>query len=306
MPSARTARAGCSSPAATGSGSRDDGLSTRSARSSTSTIPGAIPTDWVVEGFAPEGPKITRHGDWFYLITAVGGTAGPPTGHMVIAARSRSIHGPWENYPAQPAGPHDRRADEKLVVARPRHPGRGPGRRLVDRLSRLRERLLDARPAEPARPDRMDERRLVPDDRRRPVEAASPSRSGGQRGPARPWRSPTISRPLALGKQVGLLRARPRRARAGPGATATGCSLTARGKAPSDPRRCSSSPATRPTGSRPTWRSIPAARAGPDPVLRRAALLRARLRRDRASSPTNMASSAAARPIRTAGGCGCG
>ncbi|KTF69493.1 family 43 glycosylhydrolase [Sphingomonas sp. HT-1] len=64
--------------------------------------PWRYPEDWVVEGFSPEGPKIHRHGDWFYMITAVGGTAGPPTGHMVIAARSRSIHGPWENCPANP------------------------------------------------------------------------------------------------------------------------------------------------------------------------------------------------------------
>jgi xylan 1,4-beta-xylosidase len=64
--------------------------------------PWRYPEEWVVEGFAPEGPKILRRGDWFYLITAVGGTAGPPTGHMVIAARSRSIHGPWENAPNNP------------------------------------------------------------------------------------------------------------------------------------------------------------------------------------------------------------
>lgn len=43
-----------------------------------------------------------RRGDWFYMLTAVGGTAGPPTGHMVIAARSRSIHGPWEHAPNNP------------------------------------------------------------------------------------------------------------------------------------------------------------------------------------------------------------
>ena len=36
------------------------------------------------------------------MLTAVGGTAGPPTGHMVIAARSRSIHGPWEQHPGNP------------------------------------------------------------------------------------------------------------------------------------------------------------------------------------------------------------
>ncbi|MFD0947724.1 family 43 glycosylhydrolase [Sphingomonas canadensis] len=64
--------------------------------------PWRYPEDWIVEGFAPEGPKIHRHGGWFYMITAVGGTAGPPTGHMVIAARSRSIHGPWENCPRNP------------------------------------------------------------------------------------------------------------------------------------------------------------------------------------------------------------
>jgi xylan 1,4-beta-xylosidase len=64
--------------------------------------PWRYPDDWVVEGFAPEGPKLLRRNGWFYLITAVGGTAGPPTGHMVIAARSRSIHGPWENCPHNP------------------------------------------------------------------------------------------------------------------------------------------------------------------------------------------------------------
>jgi xylan 1,4-beta-xylosidase len=64
--------------------------------------PWRYPDDWVVENFAPEGPKLLRHGGWFYLITAVGGTAGPPTGHMVIAARSRSVHGPWEHCPHNP------------------------------------------------------------------------------------------------------------------------------------------------------------------------------------------------------------
>src|SRR5438128_2110509 len=64
--------------------------------------PWHYPDYWEVEGFSPEGPKIHRHGGWYYMITAVGGTAGPPTGHMVIAARSRSLHGPWENCPANP------------------------------------------------------------------------------------------------------------------------------------------------------------------------------------------------------------
>ncbi|MFE5673216.1 family 43 glycosylhydrolase [Agromyces sp. NPDC056523] len=60
------------------------------------------PDDWVTEAYALEGPKLLRRGEWFYLVSAVGGTAGPPTGHMVIVARSRSVHGPWENYPANP------------------------------------------------------------------------------------------------------------------------------------------------------------------------------------------------------------
>lgn len=64
--------------------------------------PWRYPEDWVVESFSPEGPKLVRRGDWFYMVTAVGGTAGPPTGHMVIAARSRSVFGPWENCPHNP------------------------------------------------------------------------------------------------------------------------------------------------------------------------------------------------------------
>jgi xylan 1,4-beta-xylosidase len=60
------------------------------------------PDDWIVEGYALEGPKLLRRGGWFYLISAVGGTAGPATGHMVIAARSRSVHGPWVNCPHNP------------------------------------------------------------------------------------------------------------------------------------------------------------------------------------------------------------
>ena len=64
--------------------------------------PWRYPSDWIVEGFSPEGPKIHHIGDWYYMITAVGGTAGPPTGHMVIAARSKSLHGPWEDHPGNP------------------------------------------------------------------------------------------------------------------------------------------------------------------------------------------------------------
>lgn len=79
----------------------DDGLAT-DGELEPAYEPWQYPKDWVVEMFAPEGPKIVRHGDYFYLITAVGGTSGPPTSHMVIAARSKSVHGPWEHCPHNP------------------------------------------------------------------------------------------------------------------------------------------------------------------------------------------------------------
>ena len=60
------------------------------------------PQEWLTEGFCLEGPKLYRIGDYFYYISAEGGTAGPPTSHMVVVARSKSIHGPWENMPTNP------------------------------------------------------------------------------------------------------------------------------------------------------------------------------------------------------------
>jgi xylan 1,4-beta-xylosidase len=82
-------------------GLADDGLSTVGPLEHVYQ-PWRYPQDWVVEMFAPEGPKLFRRGEWFYLVTAVGGTSGPPTSHMVIVARSRSIHGPWQDCPANP------------------------------------------------------------------------------------------------------------------------------------------------------------------------------------------------------------
>ncbi|HEX7034250.1 MAG TPA: family 43 glycosylhydrolase [Pseudomonadales bacterium] len=61
-----------------------------------------IPDEYVIEGIALEGPKVLRKDGWFYLFSAQGGTGGPPTSHMVVVARSRSIHGPWENAPNNP------------------------------------------------------------------------------------------------------------------------------------------------------------------------------------------------------------
>ncbi|WP_126947013.1 family 43 glycosylhydrolase [Xanthomonas sp. BRIP62418] len=80
---------------------RDDGLAT-DGQVEPAYAPWRYPDDWIVENFAPEGPKLTWHNGWLYLVTAVGGTAGPVTGHMVIAARSRSVHGPWEHCPRNP------------------------------------------------------------------------------------------------------------------------------------------------------------------------------------------------------------
>lgn len=79
----------------------DDGLSTVGELEHAYS-PWRYPEEWITENFAPEGPKLLRRGAYFYLVTAVGGTAGPATGHMVIAARSKSIHGPWEHCPHNP------------------------------------------------------------------------------------------------------------------------------------------------------------------------------------------------------------
>jgi xylan 1,4-beta-xylosidase len=84
------------------------------------------PDDWVTENYALEGPKLLRHKEWFYLVSAVGGTSGPPTGHMVIVARSRSVNGPWENCPRNPVV-HTRSADERWWSRGHATPVEGPG-----------------------------------------------------------------------------------------------------------------------------------------------------------------------------------
>ncbi len=75
------------------------------------TIPGTlervyqgwpIPEDWTTEGMCLEGPKLKKIGDWWYYLSAEGGTAGPPTSHMVVVARARTLDGPWENSPYNP------------------------------------------------------------------------------------------------------------------------------------------------------------------------------------------------------------
>lgn len=61
-----------------------------------------IPREWSIECPCLEGPKLVKRGEHYYLTTAEGGTAGPPTGHMVISARSKTPLGPWENSPYNP------------------------------------------------------------------------------------------------------------------------------------------------------------------------------------------------------------
>ncbi len=60
------------------------------------------PKHWQTECMCLESPKLTYRNGYFYLTSAQGGTAGPATSHMVTAARSKSIRGPWENSPYNP------------------------------------------------------------------------------------------------------------------------------------------------------------------------------------------------------------
>ena len=78
-----------------------DGLSTVGER--TKVYDGwQFPSDWKTEGFWLESPKLTKRGEYYYLTCAEGGTAGPPTSHMAVVARSKSPLGPWENSPHNP------------------------------------------------------------------------------------------------------------------------------------------------------------------------------------------------------------
>jgi xylan 1,4-beta-xylosidase len=89
----------------------DDGLSTVG-KSKTVYKGWAYPKDWKTEGFWLESPKLTRRGKYYYLVSAEGGTSGPPTSHMAVVARSESPLGPWENSPYNPLI-HTYSAEEK-------------------------------------------------------------------------------------------------------------------------------------------------------------------------------------------------
>ncbi len=72
----------------------DDGLATDGAVEHVYD-PWRYPVEWVVETFAPEGPKVLRHGAWFYLILAVGrhgGSAHRPHGDRgAFQVRARAM-----------------------------------------------------------------------------------------------------------------------------------------------------------------------------------------------------------------------
>lgn len=61
-----------------------------------------IPDEWDVEGTFPEAPNIFRKGEYYYLTYADGGTTGPATSHMIMAARAKYPEGPWELSPYNP------------------------------------------------------------------------------------------------------------------------------------------------------------------------------------------------------------
>ena len=70
-----------------------------------------IPDDWEVECMCLESPKVVRRGDYYYIVSAQGGTAGPATSHMAVVSRSESLDGPWEQSPHNPVV-HTYSADE--------------------------------------------------------------------------------------------------------------------------------------------------------------------------------------------------
>ena len=101
MSSGRTGNATSTRPGATPLELSADGLST--VGPSKKVYEGwQYPKEWQTEGLWLEGPKLTRRGEYYYLLCAEGGTAGPPTSHMEVVARSQSPLGPWENSPHNP------------------------------------------------------------------------------------------------------------------------------------------------------------------------------------------------------------
>lgn len=89
----------------------DDGLSTKGPVHKVFEA-WPIPKEWRTECVCLEAPKLTYKDGYYYLIVAEGGTAGPATSHLAVAARSRNIDGPWEYSPYNPIV-HTRSREEK-------------------------------------------------------------------------------------------------------------------------------------------------------------------------------------------------
>jgi beta-xylosidase len=92
-----------------------DGLSVKSPAQKVFE-PWPIPGDFRVECQCLEAPKIFTRGEYFYLTVAEGGTAGPPTSHMVVSARSKNPDGPWEYSPFNPIAHSASNADRWMSV----------------------------------------------------------------------------------------------------------------------------------------------------------------------------------------------
>lgn len=94
------------------------------------------PSSWVVTAFALEGPKLIRHGGYYHMLVAEGGTAAPPDQpHGGVGARE--VAG-WAlgKLPVQPCRAHVEPRRE-VVVQGAWQSCRGPGRKVVPRVSRL-------------------------------------------------------------------------------------------------------------------------------------------------------------------------
>ena len=60
------------------------------------------PKDWIVETKGLESPKLFFKKDFYYMVSALGGTSGVSTAHMAVVARSKSPTGPWTESPYNP------------------------------------------------------------------------------------------------------------------------------------------------------------------------------------------------------------
>ncbi len=61
-----------------------------------------IPDEIDIEGVCTESPKYFKKGDYYYFLTAEGGTMGPPTSHCVVAYRTKDPMGEYELSPYNP------------------------------------------------------------------------------------------------------------------------------------------------------------------------------------------------------------